>query len=492
MCFNVPVLKSIPTEMNTPTPGYADVVIGTQYGDEGKARVIDDMAAAYDIIARFNGGSNAGHTVEAQGIRLALRQVPSAVLYPDKILYVGSGCVIDVEQLKEETDTIKGHGIILSGRLKFSSQAGLVQPHHKIIDAIIGGTIGTTKNGIGPAYADRAIRMHENQITNIRLGDVLDAPEKFLEAIKQNYYQAAAQYRFADHGLEIDIDAKIKALKTSFDEVKEYIEMDTLFLQKRCEAGAKILFEGAQSFMLDVNKGSVPYVTSSPTNAAAAYSGGDLPPKYHRKTIGVAKAVMSRVGYGPFTSEMGGTESEQYCMKIDAAGVPVYNRDNEKTLDPAALIGSDFAFEMGQAFRIYSREYGTVTGRPRRVGHLDLVQLGYAIAVNGIDEIVLTKCDLLLHYVDTAGGDIPLVTKYMLDGKEIDYVPGATNAYGRVEPGYETVSGFSQDVGEVKEFSNLPETLQSLIGLIEQKTNCAVRGVSVGPNRSQYIPKENA
>lgn len=465
--------------------GYADIVIGTQYGDEGKARVIDDIANNYDIIARFNGGPNAGHTIEANGIRIALRQVPSAVLHGEKLLYVGSGCVIDLEKLRDEIASIEGHGVYLKDRLRVSSQASVIQPHHKLIDEIIGGEIGTTKNGIGPAYSDRAIRMNGSLIANVRLGDLVDNPDKYFTIIENNFRLAQQRYGFQT----IDLRAIIESMRVGLEDIKQYIELDTLFVQKKIREGSRILFEGAQSFMLDVNKGSVPYVTASPTNAAAAFTGGDLPPNFHGKTIGVVKAVMSRVGHGPFVSEFGGKASEEYCMAVKIDGLSVNSKKVESELPIDTLIASNNDFEVGQAFRVLSNEYGTVTGRPRRVGNLDLVQLRHAVAVNGIDEIVITKCDLLRNYSSTTRRQLAIVVGYKLDGKEIDYIPGSTDSYRRVEPIYEYMNGFSEDITTAKTFKELPEALKIFIDRVEKIVGCKVRGVSVGPDRCQYIQK---
>jgi len=453
--------------------GYADIVLGLQFGDEGKARVIDNLAKDYDIVARFNGGANAGHTIENDKGKVALNQVPSAIFYPQTTLYIGSGCVVNIEKLAAEIKKVEDLGVNLTKRLKISPQASIVQPHHPIIDSQMGKTVGTLKLGIGPAYADRAMRMYGERLVNVRLGDLLDDQEHFFEVIEKNLR-------------EVSKEGDIENLKKSFEEIKKYIELDPLYLEKRVENGAKVLFEGAQSVMLDIVKGSVPFVTSSNTTAAGAYSGGDLSPKYHRKTIGVVKVIMSRVGHGPFPSEFGDKKSEEYTMaKVN--GESKYTKTSESEYDVNELIKSDDPFEIGIALRVLSNEYGTVSKRPRRVGCLDLVLLNHTAKMNGVDELVITKCDLLNEYSKTKSGKMLLVTGYKLDGKIIDYVPAATSAFYRVKPIISEKNSFSQDISGVRSFEKLPEELKEFIEEIEKMSNCKVTGIGVGPKRDQYI-----
>lgn len=462
--------------------GFSDVIIGTQYGDEGKARVVDAKAENYNIIARFNGGANAGHTVVFEGKKIALHQVPSGIFYKDKLMYIGSGCVVNISKLKAELENLKAAGIDVSDRLKISSQAGVIQPHHILIDEVIGKTVGTTRNGIGPAYADRALRMWGDRLLNIRMGDLLDDSDKYFRIMRDNF-----DFISKLHGYDGNISEDLDKIKKDFETIADFVEKDTLFLQKRIMGGDKVIFEGAQAFMLDVNKGSVPYVTSSGTSAAAAYTGGDLSPDFHRNTIGVAKVLMSRVGHGPFASEFGGTKSEQYCMSLKEDGSPLYGSLVEAKYNIDALISSDDPFEVGKALRILSGEYGTVTTRPRRIGIFDLVQLAYAVKSNGITSLVLTKCDLLNCYTRTKNKQIPLVTGYELDGEKIDYVPASTDVYRRVKPIIEYRPGFSENITSVREFNNLPGALRNLLEEIEEKVGCKIEGIGVGPDRDQYV-----
>ena len=462
--------------------GFADIVLGLQFGDEGKARVIDNLAEKYDIIARFNGGANAGHTIANEKGKVALNQVPSGIFYPHSTLYIGSGCVVNIEKLAKEIENIENLGINLAKRLKVSSQASIIQLHHLMLDELFGKNIGTTKNGIGPAYADRAMRMYGERLVNIRLGDLFDDPKHFFAVIENNLKEFKEIF---SHHTELH-PAQIENLKAAFTKIKPYIELDPLYMEKRVEQGATVLFEGAQSVMLDIVKGSVPYVTSSATIAAAAYTGGDLSPKYHRKTIGVVKAIMSRVGYGPFPSEFGGRKSEEYSLET-LNGQSKNTKTTEANFDINKLIKSDDPFEVGIALRILSGEYGTVTQRPRRVGCFDLVLLSHTVKMNGVDELVITKCDLLNEYSRTKNGQMPIVTGYKLDDKTIDYVPGATSAFYRVKPIIAERAAFSDDVSDVKTFDKLPKELQAFVKEIEKVSACKVIGLGTGPKRDQYI-----
>lgn len=462
--------------------GFADIVLGLQFGDEGKARVIDNLAKEYDIIARFNGGANAGHTIANEKGKVALNQIPSGIFYPHTTLYIGSGCVVNIEKLAHEIEKLKELDIDLSKRLKISSQASIVQPHHILLDDILGKSIGTTKNGIGPAYADRAMRMYGKRIVHIRLADLVDRPDDFFMAILTNLKEAIKDHDVKD----IHPEKEMERLKSAFEKIKSFVELDTLYIEKRVGDGAKVLFEGAQSVMLDTTKGSVPYVTSSNTIAAAAHTGGDLSSKYHRKTIGVVKAIMSRVGYGPFPSEFGGRKSEMYSLE-KVNGESKYTKETESKHNAELLIKSEDPFDVGMALRILSKEYGTVTQRPRRVGFLDLVLLNYTVKMNGVDELIITKCDLLKEYSQTKSGKMLITTGYKLDGVKIDYVPGATSAFYRIEPITEERDAFSEDISEVRTFSKLPKSLQEFVKEIEQTSECKVIGLGVGPERNQYV-----
>ncbi len=457
--------------------GYSDVLIGLQNGDEGKARIIDQLAEDYDIIARFGGGPNAWHTIQKEQRKIALHQIPSGVFYPDKELYVGSGCVVNLEKLVAEMEELTKLDIDLTSRLHISSQATLIQPHHVLIDQEAGKEIGTTMNGIGPVYADRAMRIYGNRVLNIRLGDLV---HDFDLALRQILDNLGTRSKLSTS----DIRKIVDGFKQSFDKIFPFVEKDTLFLDSRVRNGKNVLFEGAQSFMLDVVKGTVPYVTSSQTVAGHAYVGGDLSPRYHRKVIGVAKAIMSRVGNGPFVSELGGKKSEKYCME---EGGRAHVKSVESSLAVSEMLLSQDEFEVGIALRVLGDEYGASTGRPRRMGILDLVQLAYAVRINGVDDLYLNKCDRLRDFSDSHIQGIPVVTDYLLEGRAIDYVPGSSAEYCRVMPSRTVFPGFNTSISERRTTADIPKELKHLLTYIEDRCGCKIKGIGVGPVRDQFI-----
>lgn len=461
-------------------PGYSDVLIGLQYGDEGKAKIIDRIAGEYNVIARFNGGANAGHTVKTDASTVALKQVPSGIFNENVDLYIGSGCAVNAEKLVTELEQIDDLGVSVRDRLRISDQATLIQPHHILLDSLAGGSVGTTYNGIGPAYADRCMRMFGERMLHVRLGDVLDDCDGALRAIAENLQQTCNLYGIDGK----DMDEKMQNLRMALDAITPLIERDTLYLQNRVRNGCTVLFEGAQSFMLDVGRGTAPYVTSSHTGAGSPYVGGDISPEYHRMTIGVAKALMSRVGNGPFASEFGGKKSEEYCME---EGGTKNTRSVEESLDTATLLRSEDPFEMGIALRKLSNEYGTGTGRPRRIGMLDLVQLSYAIRLNGVTNLYINKCDLLREFSDTNHGTIPVVTSYNQNSVPIDYVPGTTGSHRSVECYVEQRPGFSEDVRTVRSRADMPTELVTLLEEIEHRVGCSITGIGVGPDRKDHV-----
>lgn len=453
--------------------GYSDVLIGLQYGDEGKARVIDLIAKNYDIVARFNGGANAGHSLEFGDLKIALNQVPSAIFYPEKQMWIGSGCVVDVILLSKEIANIQKLGINTVSRLRISSQASVVQFHHILIDTISGGSIGTTKKGIGPAYSDKTSRMWNDRLLNIRLADFCYDFENTMAKMKLNWQETKILHNYEGENPDW------QEFEIAWKEVCNYVELDTLWLQKQVESGKKLLFEGAQATMLDVTKGTTPFVTSSSTLVSGCYD--DINIRFHRKTIGVAKVIMSRVGFGPFASEFGGRESENYCMS------GLYTKEQEKLLDLKKMLKSDNLMDLGIALRAKTGEYGVVSKRTRRVGAFDLVQLNYAIKINGVDELVLTKCDLLDIFENTCFGAIPVVTKYFLNKKEIDYIPANVEACYQIETQNTLFSCFINSLENISNRSDLPTELKNLLDFVEKFVSVKIVGIGVGPERDQFI-----
>jgi adenylosuccinate synthase len=319
--------------------------------------------------------------------------------------------------------------------------------------------------------------MVNNRLVNIKIGDLLGNPELFKQ-IEINLLRKIKKHNVKDY----DVKKTMDELKSALKILTPYIAKDTLFLQRLVEKGKKVLFEGAQSVMLDVTQGLVPYVTSSSTVAGAAFVGGDVPPKYHRKTIGVAKAIMSRVGNGPFASEFGKEESENYCMD------ETHTRNFEqKIYHPEKMLASTSEFKVGIGLRMLGNEYGTVTKRPRRIGALDLVQLGYAAKMNGVDALFLNKCDLLIDFFKTKKQKIPLVTEYSLRGKRIDYIPASNSAYRQIAITTEYLPDFTQKLNMIHSYKELPRQLLTLLKKIEEATSSKIMGIGTGPKREEYI-----
>ncbi|VVB78510.1 Adenylosuccinate synthetase [uncultured archaeon] len=462
--------------------GKSTVLIGLQYGDEGKARVLDKILGDSDVVGRFNGGANAGHTLESDGIKIILNQIPSGIFYPDKLLYIGSGCVLNPEKLNNEKKRVESFGISLENRLFISGNVTLIQPHHLLLDRIFGKDVGTTMNGIGPAYSDQALRAEGSRIKNIKLGEYLSSASA-RENAKENLIETNLRY---------NLELSKENIEESLDKFDCYVKIlernlssDPLFLEKLVEEGKEIFFEGAQSVMLDSVTGTTPYVTSSRTVAAAAYTGGDLSIKHHHKTIGVAKAIMSRVGNGPFISEYGGERSEKYCA--EGNGMAHVKEDEFKNNDPYKLLKSEDMFEFGKGLRMLGGEYGATTKRPRRIGILDLVMLRQNCMLNGVDELYINKFDSLGIFNDSSLPGIPLVCAYSLDGKEIDYVPSTITESKKAKPIISYLPKFSEEISSVRDYRSLPTQVKELIGFIEEKVKTKICGIGVGPERNQFV-----
>lgn len=461
--------------------GKSTVLIGLQYGDEGKARVMDKLLTGYDIVARFNGGPNAGHTLSVNNVTIALHQVPSGIFYKDMKLHVGSGCVINPTKILQEIKEIESHNIKLDGRLTMSGYITLIQPHHIVFDGIYGKAIGSTKNGIGAAYSDQAIRSENNDIKNVRLADYISNPIKFKEYVRNNLKNMVAKNNVKG----VNIDAEVETFNTNTLALKKYLCTDPLMIENLVSSGKNIFYEGAQSIMLDVMTGMTPFVTSSRTVAGAAYTGGDLSVKHHHKTIGVAKAIMSRVGNGPFVSEFGRYKSETYC---DEDGGAAHTYDKEKVANDAKklLLSKEF-FDVGIAIRLLTNEYGATTKRPRRIGMLDLVMLKQNCKLNGVEEIYINKFDCLQLFSQTNLSGIPFVVAYELDGKTINYMPTSVEEVRRCKPVIKYLPTFKEDITKITDYKKLPSKVKDIIAFIEKEVGTKIGGVGVGPEREQFV-----
>ena len=410
------------------------VVVGAQWGDEGKGKVVDLYAPYADLVVRYAGGANAGHTLVVGGEKQILHLIPSGILHEQTRCVVGQGTVIDPAVFLKEIEALNERGVATQGRLLVSQRAHVVLPHHKLIDELrekkSGGAIGTTKRGIGPCYEDKVARR------GVRMGDLLHA-----ERLRRNLDANLECWRPVAEDLG-------GTLPTTDDIVKQYAELGELLrayigdaaaiVRASIQAGEKILLEGAQGTMLDIDNGTYPFVTSSNAVAGGACAGAGIGPTHIRSAIGIAKAYTTRVGGGPFPTEL----------------------DNET----------------GQRLRDAGAEYGSTTGRPRRCGWLDLVALRHAVAVNGLSELAITKLDVL-----SALPELEICVAYELDGERLTYPP-----YERVEavqPIYETLEGWSEDLTSCRSRADLPPAAQRYLARIEREVGCRVGVVSVGPDR---------
>lgn len=448
--------------------GYADVLVGLQYGDEGKAKIIDVLAPNYDVIARFNGGANAGHTIDTPQGQISLKQVPSGIFNENTKLYIGSGCAVNLWKLAVELDAIEAHGIDLRGRFKISDRCAIVQQVHLLLDQRNGRHIGTTNNGIGPCYADRVMRMRDGIRVNVQLRDLVNDPDAAYRSLQDN---AESELRVASDQVRSEVHAHLQQLPALIERIKPYIEPDRAYLSKLVANGARVLFEGAQSIMLDVVHGDQPYVTSSHTIPSYAFVGGDLSSRYHRYTIGVAKAVVSRVGQGPFPAELGGEQSARYCAEASMNGTG--KQSEAEKYRPDALLKSTDAFDVGMALRMMTGEYGTGTGRPRRIGMLDLAQLKEVVQTFGVDFVYINKFDCLSLYQDTFYKGVPVLVERQEDGLK---APGDV----RILPAFPVVPDRASLAPE-----SLPPALIHLKSFIEQRIGAEVVGVGLGPERDR-------
>ncbi len=416
------------------------VVVGAQWGDEGKAKVIDLLAKEHGYVVRYQGGHNAGHTVVVGGDRYALQLIPSGVLYDHVVPVIGNGVVVDLPTLFAELDALESRGVSCA-RLRVSSRAHLIFPWHQAHDAIAEAMrgddkIGTTLKGIGPAYADKARRV------GLRAGDVAD-PASFAAHVKA---RAVAEYRELESagGEPIDVDDVVERFAALGARLLPYVTDTVALLHDALAAGGHLLLEGAQATFLDLDHGTYPYVTSSNPTAGGACTGTGLGPRHIDRIVGITKAYTTRVGAGPFPTEL-----------TDADG--------------------DTLVEVG-------REFGTVTGRRRRAGWLDCVMLRHAVRLNSLTELALTKLDVLDGF--TA---VKVCTGYRLDGRALPSYPDRSDVLGRVEPVYRTLPGWGTGLGTARERGDLPPPARALIELVEQEVGIPVRVVGVGAERDDYL-----
>lgn len=417
------------------------IVLGCQWGDEGKGKIVDLLAADADIIARFQGGANAGHTIIVDDTKYVLHLIPSGIIHPGKACVIGNGVVLDPIGLREELDFLDSHKIDYKGRLWISPAANLVLPYHKLIDAIEENnrgtaSIGTTKRGIGPAYVDKVAR------NGIRVADLF-APNRLKKRLE---YQRVIKdkYLTGSDDERSDLDRTYEMLLEMAKEFKEYVRDISLYLNNAHKEGKKILFEGAQGSMLDVDLGTYPYATSSNTTIGGALTGLGIGPKMIGEIIGIVKAYTTRVGAGPFPTEL-----------VD---------------------------ETGDFLRKHGDEFGATTGRPRRCGWLDLVSLRHTVRVNGIESIAVTKLDVLDHM-----DQIKVCTHYELNGETLAEVPLDLAELNHVKPVYKVLPGWDAETTGKTNFDELPENARNYLRYIADDLGVRICIVSTGAKREQTI-----
>ena len=416
-----------------------DVLLGLQWGDEGKGKVVDYLSNKYDLVARFQGGPNAGHTLEFDNKKHVLHQIPSGIFSKNSLNIIGNGVVLDPVIFKNEIEKIElKFGLKLFDNLFISNKVQLITPSHRFIDKILekekgDKKIGSTLRGIGPTYQDK-IGRH-----GLRVGDIkYDSFKKKYEGQKEMH-----SYLFKDINLQ-EFNSEEKQFFDSINFLKKFNLTDTEYLiNKNLNKGKNVLAEGAQGTLLDIDFGSYPFVTSSNTTTAGACIGLGVSPKKVDKVYGVFKAYCTRVGKGPFPTELFDKEGEKIAKK--------------------------------------GNEFGSTTGRARRCGWLDLLALKYALMLNGVTELFMMKADVLSGF-----DKVFLCTKYLFEGKEIDYFP-STIGDSTLEPIYESFDGWKNDISNCKEKSDFPKELINYIQFIENNLKIPIKLVSVGPDRNQTV-----
>lgn len=417
-----------------------DVLLGLQWGDEGKGKVVDVLTPRYDVIARFQGGPNAGHSLEFEDIKHVLHLIPSGVFHENKLNVIGNGLVLDPVVFSNEYNGLKKFGIDLKKNLVISKKAHLILPTHRILDAASEASkgvtkIGSTLRGIGPTYMDKTGR------NGLRVGDILSFSfRKKYDFLKAKHIEILKQYQYA-----YDLEDEEKEWFNGIETIKNFNLVDSEYvLNQALKENKSILAEGAQGTLLDIDFGSYPYVTSSSTICAGACIGLGIAPKSIGEVFGIVKAYCTRVGSGPFPTEQ--------------------------------------LNEIGEQLRIKGNEFGATTGRPRRCGWLDIPALKYSVMINGVTRLIITKSDILSGFKK-----IKVCTSYKINGKETDQMP--FNTEQTIEPVYIEMPGWKQDVCNANKFEGLPKELKDYIMFIEGQTGVPVTIVSVGPNRDQTIIK---
>lgn len=424
------------------------VIVGAQWGDEGKGKIVDHLSERVDIVARYQGGANAGHTVviptkTKNGIseqEYVLHLIPAGIFHKHVTCVIGNGVVIDPVALMAEIGQLKAAGVDIAGRLLISHNAHLIMPYHKQLDAMRErgeNKIGTTGRGIGPAYIDKYMR------TGIRVVDLLNR-EVLCKKLKQNIETNNQLISEIYHGQKLDVEAIIHEYREFDKKIDPFVTDTSEFLATAIKKKKKILAEGAQGALLDVDHGTYPYVTSSSPTSGGACTGLGIPPQAVSSVIGVAKAYSTRVGNGPFPTELKN--------------------------------------ETGERLRSIGGEYGATTGRPRRCGWLDLVSLNYSIRINGIEKFAVTKLDVLDEF-----DEIKICTGYKLNGQTLKRFPSDLQSLEAVEPVYRSFTGWNSATSDIRRFRDLPAKARTYLNAIASLSGIGLWMISVGARRDQTI-----
>ncbi|MGH2679275.1 MAG: adenylosuccinate synthase [Actinomycetota bacterium] len=420
----------------------ATIVLGTQWGDEGKGKAVDYLADGMDFVVRYQGGNNAGHTVIAEGRLLKLQLIPSGILYPHITPVIADGVVVDPRHLLRELDELRRTGVDVS-RLRLSGNCHLIMPYHleleKVTQRFLGrNALGTTKRGIGPAYADKAARI------GLRVQDLFDR-KIFREKLEIVLREKNAILTTLYGRLPLDGDLIVEEYMDLASRLEPYVADTSTLLHEALRDGKAVMLEGAQGTLLDLDKGTYPFVTSSNPVAGYALASAGFGPKEVDRVVGIVKAYVTRVGAGPFPTE---------DLEVD-----------------------------GERLGVRGQEFGTVTGRKRRCGWLDVALLRYASRVNGLTELFLTKLDVL------SGFDrVPICTGYRIEGKVFEDFPPHQSLFHQAEPIYEELDGWMEEIDEAHTFEDLPKAAREYVQRIEELADVPISVVSVGPAREQSLP----
>ena len=416
-----------------------DVILGLQWGDEGKGKIVDYFAHNYDVIARFQGGPNAGHTLYVDGKKIVLHQIPSGIFHENKTNLIGNGVVLDAVILKKECENVAAFGVDYKKNLYISERTHLILPTHRAIDKaseLSKGIekIGSTLKGIGPTYMDKTGR------NGLRVGDLLDKnfTTQYIK-LRMKHQRILDNFNFQE-----DISNWEEEFFESIEHLKEFkIVNGEYFINEKIQKGQRILAEGAQGSMLDVDFGTFPFVTSSNTISAGVCTGLGIAPQKIKEVFGISKAYCTRVGSGPFPTEL-----------------------NDET---------------GELIRTTGNEFGSTTGRPRRCGWVDLVALQFACMINGVTQIIMTKADILDNLPE-----LKVCNAYKIDGKEKSYVPFQMNRVA-IEPVYKSFAGWQKDISSINDFTLLPEEMKIYINYLNEFLGIPVKYISNGPGRDQIL-----